>query len=244
MGAEHQYRLHCEDYQQDVTGDGYTLKDTDNLTGTTDALVTATVKVYTGFTENTDHESRVASGKIKPDGSLVLGLFYDRDTFTVSFDSNEGSEVDAITGVRYEATIAAPTAPTKTGYTFDGWFKEQALENSWNFESDQVTAAITLYARWAAEVYTITYNLDDGENHVDNPATFTIETETIILKDATKTGYTFGGWYDAETGGNQVYQITTGSTGAKTLYARWTANVYTVTLMPTVGIFHRRRACR
>jgi uncharacterized repeat protein (TIGR02543 family) len=211
-----------EHYQQDVTGTGYTLKDTDNLTGTTDALVTATAKVYTGFTENTDHESRVASGKIKPDGTLVLKLFYDRDTFEVGFESNGGSDVDPITGVRYEATIAAPTAPTKTGYTFAGWFKEAALNNAWNFASDKVEAATTLYAKWTLDVYTITYELDGGANDPSNPSSYTYETADITLEPAAKGGYRFDGWWDSASGGNQVTSIFRGTTGNKTLYARYT----------------------
>ena len=74
--------------------------------------------------------------------------------------------------------------------------------------------------------YTINYNLNGG-NHSGNPENYTIETATITLADAAKTGYTFAGWWDASTGGNQVTQISAGSTGNKTLYARWNANTNT-----------------
>ena len=50
--------------------------------------------------------------------------------------------------VRYGATITEPEPPTRDGYIFDGWFKDEALTAEWNFATDTVTEAITLYARW------------------------------------------------------------------------------------------------
>src|SRR5690606_13698304 len=62
------------------------------------------------------------------------------------------------------------------------------------------------------------------------PATYTIETTTITLQDPTyRIGYDLVGWFDAVTDGNKVETITVGSTGNKTLYARFTAKTYTVT---------------
>ena len=72
--------------------------------------------------------------------------------------------------------------------------------------------------------YTITYNLDGGTNAAANPAKYTVATSTITLADPTKTGYTFGGWYSEAAFTNKVTQIAKGSTGDKTLYAKWTAN--------------------
>ena len=137
-----------EHYKQDVSGTGYTLSETESLTGTTDASVTANVKSYTGFTENTTHASRVVSGNIKPDGTLVLKLYYDRLTFTVSFESNGGTAVSQITNVRYDAKITKPTDPVKAGFSFAGWYKESGLTNLWDFDTDTVTEDTTLYAKW------------------------------------------------------------------------------------------------
>lgn len=300
------YRV--EHYQQDVSGESYTLKDTDNLTGTTGTTATASAKSYDGFSENTSHASRVESGAIAGDGSLVLKLYYDRNTFTVSFDSKGGSAVDNKTGIRYGATITAPDAPNKTGYTFDDWYKETGLINAWDFGTDKVTADMTLHAKWTANTYTvtfdvngggvpsmasksvtydnpygelptvtregydfkgwfteasggnqitadttvnitsdqtlcahwdlitytITYNFDGGTNDAANPASYNVTTPTILAA-ASKTGYTFDGWYDAETGGSLVTSILQDSTGDKTLYARWTPNTYTVTFNANGG---------
>jgi len=67
--------------------------------------------------------------------------------FQVTFHSNGGSTVNAQT-IPSGAVITAPTTPTKAGFTFAGWYKEAALTNAWNFETDTVTANTTLYAKW------------------------------------------------------------------------------------------------
>ena len=68
-------------------------------------------------------------------------------------------------------------------------------------------------------IYTITYKLNGGTNATNNPVSYNIETDTITLTNATRTGYAFDGWYDEA--GNEVTQITKGSTGDMTLYAKW-----------------------
>lgn len=67
--------------------------------------------------------------------------------YTVSFNSNGGSAVSSQT-IYYGGLVTQPTAPTRTGYTFAGWYKESALTNAWNFSSDVVTGNTTLYAKW------------------------------------------------------------------------------------------------
>lgn len=69
---------------------------------------------------------------------------------TVTFDG-QGGTADSITDLSYDALISAPSPdPTRTGYTFAGWYKEAACTNAWDFETDKVTANITLYAKWTA----------------------------------------------------------------------------------------------
>jgi uncharacterized repeat protein (TIGR02543 family) len=58
-----------------------------------------------------------------------------------------------------------PTAPTKSGYTFEGWYKEATLTNAWDFETDTVTEDITLYAKWEMISETtegLSYTLNSG----------------------------------------------------------------------------------
>ena len=146
---------------------------------------------------------------------------------TLDFNSQNGSVVDSQTTL--EGNLATqPSNPTRIGYTFAGWFKESGCINQWNFGIDTVDIDTTLFAKWTTTDYNIIYNLNEGTNG-SNPATYTIETSTITLQNATKDGYTFGGWYSDVGLSNQVTTIALGSTGDKTLYSKWSANTCTVT---------------
>lgn len=71
----------------------------------------------------------------------------EQESFTVSFDTDGGSDVPPVTVLDGE-TFDKPDDPTKNGFTFEGWYKEAELTNIWVFETDTVTANITLYAKW------------------------------------------------------------------------------------------------
>ncbi len=89
---------------------------------------------------------------------------------TVTFDSNGGSDVEVQEIKTYNGSAAVPTAPTKEGYAFKGWYSDEGLTTKYNF-SYSVTEDITLYAKWI-EVYTLSVtdnyykNLDDYNNGI------------------------------------------------------------------------------
>ena len=150
-------------------------------------------------------------------------------TYTITFVTNGGTEVSAITVNHGEKAIQS-ASPTRTGYGFDGWFTDEALSKAFDFTKDTVTANITLYAKWKLGSYTIQYNLNGGENSLANPLNYTTETETIKLASPTKTGYTFSGWFDnASFTGTAVTEIAKGSSGDKAIWAKWTVITYTIT---------------
>jgi len=76
--------------------------------------------------------------------------------FIVTFESNGGSAVKAKT-VKEGKKVAKPADPTREGYAFAAWFKEEALTTEWGFATDVVTADITLYAKW---------DVDENDNDV------------------------------------------------------------------------------
>lgn len=78
--------------------------------------------------------------------------------YTVTFVSNGGTNINPITDIATGSTIVAPTVPTKTGYTFDGWFKDSQFTNAWNFDTDKVTDNTSLYAKWKLNVTNTTTN--------------------------------------------------------------------------------------
>ncbi|MFJ7407874.1 MULTISPECIES: S-layer homology domain-containing protein [unclassified Lysinibacillus] len=90
----------------------------------------------------------VANSKFTFKGSNVtLYALWKVNRYTLSFESNGGSGV-TIQNVSYNGKTTEPTAPTKLGYTFGGWYKEVTLINSWDFTKDTVVGNTTLYAKW------------------------------------------------------------------------------------------------
>ena len=137
-------------------------------------------------------------------------------------------------GTGYPNTVTLAT-PARTGYTFDGW---EIISGSGTVSGSTFTAAdsnTTVRAKWKANTYTVTLNRQSGTGGSDS-VTATYDAAMPSATMPTRTGYTFGGYYDATSGGTQYYTNTGASartwnkTAAATLYARWTANNYAVTL--------------
>lgn len=134
-------------------------------------------------------------------------------TFTVTFDNN-GATYQTVT-VNSGATVDAPATPTRSGYTFLGWFLGDA-ETSYDFDS-AVTSNITLSAKWRNDAtFTVTF---EGEG-VSIDAQTVHSGETVNKPaDPTRDGYTFDGWYV----GDEAYDFTAPVTSDLTLTAKWTA---------------------
>jgi len=151
-------------------------------------------------------------------------------TYTVTFDSQGGSEVDSQT-VAHGGKVTEPTAPTRTGYTFDGWYKELECTNAWTFATDKVTSVMTLYAKWTINSYTVTFDKNDGDteaNPMTKPATHGGNVGTLP-EAPTKTGYTFASWNTQANGSGSEFTAATVVIADITVYAQWTINTYTVT---------------
>lgn len=111
-----------------------------------------------------------------------------------------------------------PDAPAATpGYTFGGWNKADGT--AWDYASDKVTDNITLYAKWAANTYTITFDTAGGSEIT--PITQEYGTVITAPKAPTREGYTFIGW-DKEI-------PTTMPAENMTVTAQWEINQYTIT---------------
>lgn len=173
-----------------------------------------------------------------PVGSTEAKTFYakwEQNPYKITWNVNEGDE---LTGEGYTVEafygnpITAPSDPARRGYTFGGWYTDGSnfAENTKFKTGDKMPEGdVTYYAKWTAIQYTITYNLDGGTNVSGNPAQYTVETGKITLVAPTKTGYRFDGWYSDAERTNRVTEIAADSTGAVTLYAKWTIKQYTVT---------------
>ena len=85
-------------------------------------------------------------------------------THTVLFDSQGGSAVAGVTNALHGSKLTAPVSPSKSGYSFSGWYKDAAGTVAWNFDTDLVTGDVTLYAKWTE----ISNGGDTGGNSGDD----------------------------------------------------------------------------
>ena len=119
--------------------------------------------------------------------------------------------------------------PTRTGYTFKGWYEDAEYSKQVTEIEKGSTGDVELYAKWSAKKYDITYKVNGGKNSKNNPETYKITTSTIKLQEPTKKGYEFAGWYSDKKFTKKVTKIKKGSTGDVKLYAKWEAKEYGIT---------------
>ncbi|XRG79425.1 InlB B-repeat-containing protein [Rossellomorea sp. GAMAL-10_SWC] len=146
--------------------------------------------------------------------------------FTVEFNKQDGSLVET-KKVDYNTTLTAPTAPTRTGYTFVGWYKDAAGQTPWNFATDKVTADTELFAKWSINSYTVKFDSQGGSAVDAIKANYS----TMIAQPTvpTRTGYTFAGWYK-DAAGQTVWNFAIDKvTSDTTIYAKWSLNTPVVT---------------
>lgn len=148
--------------------------------------------------------------------------------YTVTFNTNGGSEITA-QDVAYKGLATEPTAPTKVGSEFAGWYSDAACETPFDFATP-ITADTTVYAKWNRSIVTITFNIvkdwmvGGGTNET---VPINIYYGDVIPADAVPDtavpGYTFDGWY---LNGAAFDVATTPVTENITLDAAWHLNQF------------------
>ena len=185
-------------YQQNADDDGYTLKDTDNMTGTTATQTNASAKSYEHFMAGT-----VTQTAIDADGSTEVRINYDRETVTFTLDL-AGGMLDGESGTvtkkgKYGQTVLV-NAPEKTGYNFLGW-NEEGGELPTRYDENATYTAI-----WSAGIKGITVTV----NNADITVTKTVDGSKIIFTaDDTFVSYYYKWYFDDE--GQSSYGTTSDS---------------------------------
>lgn len=167
-------------------------------------------------------------------GAITLKATWKQNPYAITWVVNESGTINET--LEYSKTaflggaITAPTVTAKDGYAFGGWYTDSKFTESSKFTDGDTMPNhdVIYYAKWTLIEYTITYNLNGGTNAGENPKTYTVESEKIMLLEPSKTGYRFDGWYSDAERTNRVTEIAKGSTGDVTLYAKWTIKAYTV----------------
>ena len=154
-----------------------------------------------GYYYQYNSSSSVLSGVMSTSGATFnpVGTL---ESYTIAFDSNGGDPCNSVTA-NYGASITLPS-PTKTGYTFAGWWSSETsnqgsgTQRTWSTMPDVGNngSSVTLYAKWSAKNYTLTVDPNGGSwNSSTSSQNFTQAYETTkTIADPTRTGYTFKGW--------------------------------------------------
>ena len=172
-----------EYYLQNLNDNGYTLASsmTESKEGTTDSTASVVAKSIEHFTYNAGKS--IASGNIDGNGSLVLKLYYTRDTYTVTFVGGEGSSSGGKTvqEIKYGGSATAP-AFYKEGHTFVGY--DKAFDN--------IDKDVTITAEWSVNQYKFTIIYDNGQQDFETMIDY--GSEIASIPDPVRAGYDFIGW--------------------------------------------------
>ena len=139
-------------------------------------------------------------------------------SYTVTFDSNGGSAVKAQT-VKSGAKASKPADPTKEGYEFAGWYSDKSLTKAFNFNST-VKSNLTLYAKWEANKYTVTFVSNGGSSVAKQAVAYGARASKPA--DPTLDDSQFVGWY-ADAACTEAYDFSLPVKANLTLYAKWEA---------------------
>ncbi len=173
--------------------------------------------------ELTDKVETIDTAKETNDITLYAG--WDNQIYKISYELNGGKNNRANPRTYDVDTEVVLKEPSRDGYRFGGWYEDAAQTKPVSGIEKGSTGDKTFYAKWGdVASYTISYNLDGGENHPANPETYTVR-DTVVLKEPTKANYTFGGWYTDPNFTNRVKEIPEGSTGNKVFFAKWMESI-------------------
>lgn len=200
-----------------LDGSGYLILDSITLLGTTEEEVHAEIKVYSGFTFDSENVGNVLTGNILGDGSLELHVYYLRNTYTLTY-LVDGEEYFT-DNYKFQEEINALAAPVKAGYQFDGWV---------NLPQYMPAEDIVVSADFSLIEYTINYQLNGGEFAHPQQVKYNI-TSNFQIANPLREGYTFLGWtFAGQEEPIRDFKITPGRTGDLDLAANWKAIDYII----------------
>ena len=179
---------------------------------------------------------------ITSNSSITLYARWRPIVYKIAFSANGGTgSMETIECTYNKNCVLTANVFTRIGFNWTGWNtkangKGKNYKNSQTVKNLASTAkTVTLYSKWSKIKYSIKYNLNGGNNNKKNPKTYYVTTATINLKNPTRKGYGFLGWYTDSEFTNKITSIPKGSTGTKTLYAKWIKTDYKVVFKANGG---------
>ena len=208
------------------------------LSGSTVTVPGAGTLTRTGYTfagwnsaANGSGTSYAAAATFAIAANTTLYAKWTINSCTISFNTNDGGTI-ASQSVNYNSTAVPPSAPTRIGYTFAGWYSEALLTTPFAFTTP-ITDDTTLYAKWTIKSCMVSFNTNDGGTIASQSVSY--NSSATVPTVPTRTGYTFAGWY-SEALLTTPFAFTTPITADTTLYAKWTITIYAVTPQFTPGV--------
>ncbi len=199
---------------------------------------------FVGWYESDDFAgspvTQIEPGQIEP---ITLYARWSPNIYAVTLNLGGGAFANAADNVTSYVTGTGATlaVPSRAGYTFGGWFDNEACAGSqvnsigvFDFGDKE------LWAKWSPLTYTVALELMGGELAEGLSDSLTYQTGTGIVlptaDDISRVGYTFAGWFDnAGYAGSPVTAIAEGDFGDKQLWAKWTTILYEVSLEKNQG---------
>ena len=184
------------------------------------------------------------------DHNVVVTLYakWTVNEYTVTLDKQSGSGGTASVTATYGSAMPQITPPTRTGYTFGGYYTETNGNGTQYYNASGAsarnwdkTSATTLYAKWTANTYTVTFDMQGGSGGTTS-VTATYASAMPQITVPTRTNYTFGGYWSGANGSGTQYYNASGTgvrtwdrVSATTLYAKWTPISYTISFNANGG---------
>lgn len=237
------YKLNLETYGGTLTGEQISFGEGDKIN---QSLTLSKYKPekpgykFEGWYNNPDFlgdqiKSFVVDENTNP-GDVTYYAKYSLITYTLTYKFNNGSLDTKVSFTIEDEVKLLETIPERKGYTFGGWYRDNNYQTPAENLPAGTSGNITFYAKWTANVYNITYNLDGGVLPAGAVTTYTYrdfeankhrydEEQITWLPVPTKAGKVFGGWYEEQTSTPDASKVKgavlVGESGDKTYYALW-----------------------
>ncbi len=192
--------------------------------------------IFTGwYTKESNGGSKVTS--VTKEASLYAR--WTGEIFTISLNANGGSLTNTVYAVTNGAKFGVMPSPTRVNYTFDGWYTKadggSMIKESTAVEGKSIQM---LYAHWKPAVYTLTYNANGGPA-ISSGKKVSYGEKYGALKEVSRSGYVFTGWFTLASGGSLITSDTIVSvSGNQTIYAQWEVKQPDIKFMANGGAFY------
>ena len=206
---------------------------------------------FTGWNRKADGSStayadKASVSKLSSTNGATVTLYaqWKKNTYKITYELNGGKN-SSKNPATYTVTTADFTLlkPTRTGYTFAGWYSDSAFKTKATTIKKGSTGNRTFYAKWTQNRYSIVFNANGGTGTMSKISSISYSTKKTLTANAFKrTGYTFTGWNRKADGSSTAYadkavvsKLSSTNGATVTLYAQWKKNTYKITYVLNGG---------